>query len=73
MNTSNYRKAVVLAVALLATTLTGMAAAEEELCAPFMDGKVDESVLETMLNAAHEGHLYRMVAETSKVGFSARS
>ena len=72
MYTSNYRKAVVLAVALLTTTLTGMAA-DEELCAPFMDGKVDESVLETMLNAAHEGHLYRMVAETSKVGFCVNS
>jgi polyisoprenoid-binding protein YceI len=63
---------VVLAAALLVTTFSGMAA-EEDLCAPFMDGKVDESVLETMLNAAQEGHLYRMDAATSKVGFCVNS
>ena len=72
MYTSKYRNAVVLALALLATTLSGVAA-EEDLCAPFKDGKVDESVLETMLNAAQEGHLYRMEAATSRVGFCVNS
>jgi polyisoprenoid-binding protein YceI len=72
MNTTKYRNAIVLAATLLATTLSGVAA-EEEVCAPFMDGKVDESVLETMLNAAQEGHLYRMVTATSRVGFCVKS
>jgi polyisoprenoid-binding protein YceI len=44
-------------------------AADGELCAPFMDGKVDESLLATMLSAAREGHLYRIDKDTSSVGF----
>ena len=44
-------------------------AEEGELCAPFMDGKVDESLLATMLSAAKEGHLYRIDKDTSSVGF----
>jgi polyisoprenoid-binding protein YceI len=44
-------------------------AEEEDLCAPFKDGKVDESLLATMLSAAEEGHLYRIDQDTSSVGF----
>ena len=44
-------------------------AEESELCAPFRDGKVDESLLATMLSAAEEGHLYRIDQGTSSVGF----
>jgi len=44
-------------------------AADGELCAPFMDGKVDDSLLATMLSAAREGHLYRIDKDTSSVGF----
>ena len=40
-----------------------------DLCAPFMDGKVNESLLATMLSAAEKGHLYRIRKETSRVGF----
>lgn len=44
-------------------------AADGELCAPFMDGKVDDSLLATMLSAAREGHLYRIDKDTSSMGF----
>jgi polyisoprenoid-binding protein YceI len=44
-------------------------AEDTELCAPFKDGKVDESLLATMLSAAKEGHLYRIDDDTSRVGF----
>ncbi len=44
-------------------------AEEGELCAPFMDGKVDASLLATMLSAAKTGHLYRIDQDTSSVGF----
>jgi polyisoprenoid-binding protein YceI len=40
-----------------------------ELCAPFKEGKVDESLLATMLSAAKQGHLYRIDQDTSSVGF----
>ena len=50
--------------------LPGLGFAEEsELCAPFRDGKVNESLLATMLSAAKEGHLYRIDQDTSSVGF----
>ena len=44
-------------------------AEDSELCAPFRDGKVDESLLATMLSAAKTGHLYRIDRDTSSVGF----
>jgi polyisoprenoid-binding protein YceI len=44
-------------------------AEEGELCAPFRDGRVDESLLATMLSAAKTGHLYRIDQDTSSVGF----
>jgi polyisoprenoid-binding protein YceI len=44
-------------------------AEDGELCAPFKEGKVDESLLATMLSAAKEGHLYRIDKDTSSVGF----
>ena len=44
-------------------------AVAEELCAPFEDGRIAESVMSTMLNAADAGYLYRIEASTSQVGF----
>jgi polyisoprenoid-binding protein YceI len=48
-------------------------AGQGELCAPFKDGKVDASVLQTMLKAAEVGRLYRIDASSSKVGFCVNS
>jgi polyisoprenoid-binding protein YceI len=48
-------------------------AAEDELCAPFLNGKVDQSRVESMRAAAKGGHLYRIQPDTSRVGFCVKS
>ena len=49
---------------------TGVVLAEDDdICAPFKDGLVDEGLLETMLSAAQDGHLYRIEQSSSRVGF----
>ena len=48
-------------------------AADDELCAPFQDGRIDSTVMSTMLNAAEAGYLYRIQPSTSKVGFCVNS
>ena len=58
----------VLGWVLLSVGLQGLAG-EEELCAPFLHGKVDLSRVEAMRNAAKGGHLYRIQPDTSRVGF----
>lgn len=59
---------VTLAGLMLLVPLPGTAG-EDDLCAPFRSGKVDEALLETMLSAAEKGHLYRIEQATSSVGF----
>jgi polyisoprenoid-binding protein YceI len=59
-------------VVLTASLLTGAPLAHAEgsdLCSPFRDGKVDASLLATMLSAANDGHLYRILQTSSQVGF----
>ena len=46
---------------------------EGDLCAPFMDGKVEPTLIATMLDAARDGNLYRINDETSRVGFCVSS
>ncbi|MEZ5542876.1 MAG: YceI family protein [Pseudomonadota bacterium] len=63
--------AYVMALGLLVAGLlpaTG-SAGEDALCAPFMDGKVDTSLVSSMLQAAADGYLYRIRQESSQVGF----
>ena len=49
---------------------TGLVLAEDDdICAPFKDGLVDEDLLATMLSAAHDGHLFRIEQSSSRVGF----
>jgi polyisoprenoid-binding protein YceI len=63
-----------LALTMTLFTGAGLALAEEEeLCAPFMDGQVDASLLATMLSAAQDGHLYRIQEQSSRVGFCVNS
>ena len=57
-----------LAVFLFANTAVVLAE-DDDICAPFKDGLVDESLLETMLSAAHDGHLFRIEQSSSRVGF----
>jgi polyisoprenoid-binding protein YceI len=63
---------VLLAFTLPFAALTGQAG-DGDLCAPFKNGKVDETVLETLLKAAEVGRLYRIDASSSKVGFCVNS
>lgn len=59
---------------VLLLSVTGLAQAEDDhVCEPFMDGKVDESILATMLSAANNGHLYRIRQDSSQVGFCVNS
>lgn len=42
---------------------------DTDLCAPFKDGKVDTSMVSSMLEAAEDGYLYRIRTDSSRVGF----
>ena len=46
---------------------------DDDICQPFLDGKVDSSLLATMLSAAENGHLYRIQTATSRMGFCVHS
>jgi polyisoprenoid-binding protein YceI len=39
------------------------------ICAPFRGGIVDPAIIESMLQASEEGHLYRIQPKNSRVGF----
>lgn len=64
--------AAAAAVVLLAQ---GAAWADDsdELCAPFRNSSVDQSLVNMMLEAAEQGGLYRIQSATSSVGFCAQS
>lgn len=64
--------AVILAVVLLGQA-PGWAAESGDLCAPFKNSSVDQSLVATMLEAAEQGGLYRIQSSTSSVGFCAHS
>lgn len=64
--------AIILGCVLLSAGLQCLAA-DEELCAPFLHGKVDQSRVEAMRAAAKGGHLYRIQPGTSRVGFCVNS
>ena len=55
------------------SVLSVSAIAETDVCAPFKDGVVDETVVSSMLAAADDGHLYRIEPASSKVGFCVES
>lgn len=44
-------------------------ASEPELCESFKNTNIDQSMIETMLNAAKNDHLYRIKQRSSKMGF----
>ena len=72
MNARRRLAHAVLALTLSFTSLAGMSG-ESEVCAPFKDSTVDQTVLETMLKAAEVGRLYRIDASSSQVGFCVNS
>lgn len=59
----------VLLASLLLMSAGIVKAVEGDLCEPFRDGAVDEVLVERMLAAADNGYLYRIVANSSRVGF----
>lgn len=55
---------------LLLLLVSGFAnAADNRICAPFRGGVVDNALVAEMLEAAKDGHLYRIHSTTSRVGF----
>jgi len=64
-------------IGLLAISWVSLSHAEQsgegELCSPFMDGKVEPSLINAMLDAAQDGNLYRIENDTSRVGFCVTS
>lgn len=71
MNRWSLAGRLIIPIMLLAGVLSSPAVADDEgdLCGAFTDGKVEQSVLATMLNAAEQGFLYRIQSSTSRVGF----
>lgn len=62
---------ILLAIVLLFSGF--VYAADNRICAPFRDGVVDKALVEEMLRAAKDGHLYRIHSTTSRVGFCVES
>lgn len=73
MNSGKLVKHLLLTTLLLVSGIITAAADEPKLCIPFLDGKVKQSVLTVMLEAAKVGHLYRIQPKTSEVGFCIES
>lgn len=58
-----------LTIGFLLALMIAPASAEVDVCAPFKDGIVDDTIVSKMLAAADDGYLYRIEAATSKVAF----
>lgn len=46
---------------------------DDRVCAPFRDGVVDHALVNKMLEAAKDGHLYRIHSNSSRIGFCVNS
>ena len=66
------RTLILQAILAASLGLVATGAVAVEPCTPFEDGRVDAELLATMREAAKEGRLYRVDAETSRVGFCVR-
>ncbi len=72
MNTRKLINGTFLAGMLLVNALSGAAvaaSAANESCSLFENGKIEKSVLATLLNAAKNGHMYRVQTSTSEIRF----
>ena len=49
------------------------AAVDDDLCAPFKDADIDQTLIESMLKSAVDGNLYRIKPNSSKMGFCVES
>ena len=66
-------KTALLGLILGVTMSAPVLAEDDQLCAPFEDSHVDKNLLATMLQAAEDGHLYRINPGSSKMGFCINS
>ena len=74
MNINTILKRMLVALVVMGSmSLVPANAEEEDICSPFKNGKVDESLLASMLDAADSGYLYRIKEDTSQVGFCVSS
>jgi polyisoprenoid-binding protein YceI len=57
------------AFSIAAAAVVGSHAASGETCSLFKHGKIEKSILSTLLNAAKDGHMYRVQTATSQIRF----
>jgi polyisoprenoid-binding protein YceI len=71
------KKFILLSILLSAASMPAFAeiadAPDGDLCAPFKDSSIDQSMVALMLKAATDGDLYRVKPGTSKMGFCINS
>jgi len=58
---------------LLLTSMNAASAVDGELCKPFKNAEIDQSLIASMLKAAKDGHLYQIKANSSQMGFCVES
>lgn len=74
MNTRKLFNRTFFAGLLLVNALSGAAVAGKGAsCSLFENGKIEKSVLATLLNAAKNGHMYRVQTSTSQIRFCVNS
>ncbi|NOQ68676.1 MAG: hypothetical protein GQ573_00970 [Gammaproteobacteria bacterium] len=68
-------KIIQLGTALLSLFLFMQSAhaGNTELCKPFENAEIDQSLIATMLKAANDGYLYQVKANSSQMGFCVES
>ena len=65
---TNNIKPVLLSVLMFAASVSAHAE-DDDVCAPFKDADINQSMLSLMLQAATDGDLYRIKPGSSKMGF----
>jgi polyisoprenoid-binding protein YceI len=74
---TNIKKFILLGILLSAASMPAFAeisdAPDGDLCAPFKDSRIDQSMVALMLKAATDGDLYRVKPGSSKMGFCINS
>jgi polyisoprenoid-binding protein YceI len=74
MNNITILKRMLVALVVMGSlSLVSANAGDDDICAPFKNNKVDESLVASMLDAAERGYLYRIKEDTSQVGFCVSS
>ena len=74
MNINTILKRMLVALVVMGSlSLVSANADSDDICAPFKNNKVDESLVASMLDAAESGYLYRIKEDTSQVGFCVSS